>query len=121
MMSERDVVALVEGILKKITYKVGWKFRAQRNHAWDGVEVWISYLDKDATGKTPGENYLNLRVAISMHELSHMRHPEKYLMHRIFEGIRTAEMHEIDEWLKYDGVHVNDPHPERKNEKIQTL
>jgi hypothetical protein len=118
MISEKYVMDLLQGILKKITYKEGWEFRAQRSPGWEAVEVSISYLNKDATGKTPGENYLALRIAIPMYELSHMSHPEKYLMHRIFEGIRQAEMHEIDEWLKFDGVHVNDPHPERKkNEK----
>jgi hypothetical protein len=32
----------------------------------------------------------------------------------IREQIKILEFHEIDEWFKYNGENVTDPHPERK-------
>lgn len=40
--------------------------------------------------------------------------------YELFEGIRNMELHEMDEWLRYEGKYVNDPHPELKREKIKT-
>lgn len=33
----------------------------------------------------------------------------------IYSGWKYLESHEIDEWLKFDGECVNDPHPELKH------
>jgi hypothetical protein len=32
--------------------------------------------------------------------------------------IRGAELHEMDEWFKFDGQCIADPHPEIKNEVL---
>lgn len=39
---------------------------------------------------------------------------EQIVQYFIARAIRDMELHEMDEWFKFDSTHVRDPHPERK-------
>lgn len=109
-----DPLVTVQGVIDKISYKPEWTFRCGLSPVSDDIEVRMTFNAKDSTGKRIGYDPVILSIRISYEIILRAKNAEEYVKETIFHSIRTMEMHEIDEWLKYNGVHVNDPHPERK-------
>lgn len=42
-------------------------------------------------------------------ELDHL-HDEQYVIAKVYEAIKTLQLHEIDEWLRFDGHRLTEPH-----------
>ena len=60
----------------------------------------------DATGANEGLDPLAMRSVVYRFE------DEADFRRRVYRAVKALELHELDEWLKVEGKHVNDPHPE---------
>lgn len=88
MASKKESVALV-------TYKPGWKFSATEEH------LVIEHDVADSRGGQP----MHLTFRFPWDE--GWKH---YTVDYVWDCIRRAEMHEMAEWFRVDGVMTHDPH-----------
>lgn len=115
-----DQLQRVQGILKHVTYKPGWKIEAVRmdsyapsayGYGWNRVYLRVSMNTTDiGNGKSVLINRFN---SLMDYDIEHLGDDQiiKYFIHR---AIWEMEEHEYHEWFKLDGVCVFDPHPELK-------
>jgi hypothetical protein len=115
----RDGMSLeeIKEVVSRVTYKPGWKLTAETSpnyfefrHRGRGVFLRLvgtcHNLEKNSMELTP-----------TLHSSKYVERPimdHKELMHLIREMYREMELHEMNEWLKFDRVCVVDPHPELK-------
>lgn len=100
----------VQPTLRRITYKAKVWFDVERSLATDNLIFRMLARRPDA------REYSGPEIDIVIHKSV----PEKHIKdwdQRILIGfvgamIRESEMHEIDEWFKFDGENVKEPHPE---------
>lgn len=113
----------VRNLLKKVTYKPGWRFDARTepvlnydpHYFYQEVQVFVSCLVPDTeTGK---DTKLVVHRRFSNCTLRDMK-DSQIISYCISSLIREAEMHEMDEWFKFDGSHVVEPHPENNSKKV---
>lgn len=105
--------AELEALLARITYKPGT--RCDIGPAYDYVLIRITHSVLDACNAAdptpiPVANHLRLD------SLEHLT--ERHVLQFIESAYRSFEQHEVDEWLKLDGKHINDPHPELKMGRV---
>lgn len=120
-----DQLERVRGIVKKITYKPGWRFNvASRYFDYQPTRPWdIDRVIITITAPMPNLNGDGTTVdvisqkQIECLQLERMK-DEDILDYWITHCILDLEKHEMDEWLKFDGFHVREPHPENKSEKV---
>lgn len=110
-------------VIDRITYKPGWKIEIVKSSANVGIRAGY-----EITG------YAMVRVAMPVHHLSipnsmdTIYFSQSYAFYQldrmsigdivkaIVEYLFTkCELHEMNEWLKFDGFHITEPHPEMKN------
>lgn len=95
-------------LLERVTYKPGWTFACEQLN-YSTVSVCFVHSETDVlTGKVkPFASYM------TVYEPELARMDDRKMMEAIVcRLVKNAEMHEMDEWLKLDGEHVVDPHPE---------
>jgi len=93
----------IREIVKAITYKEGWVFQC-RDSMFDAVEVRVGVKVKDV--EAPDKEIV-LNQAMLVHE---GMEKERVLM-CVCQLVRELEIHEMDEWLKFEGQRINNPHP----------
>lgn len=105
----------VQNILNRIAYKPTWKLSASApaEVIWEAWYVTIHLYYEAPSVDDPGAI---AKLAISMKvykdELAKMLASKDFVNWIVVALIKRAELHEMDEWLKFDGAHVTDPHPE---------
>lgn len=98
----------VETLIKGISYKPGWKIECLRSSSY-GPYIDIRIMSgpvPDALGINSFAQPIQSRLLLSD------QLPAPFFLQEIFKAIRVLELHEMDEWLKYQGKWVRDPHPE---------
>lgn len=94
----------VRGLIASVTYKRGWSFTVEP-FGFDVAMIEIRFNARDANDQTK-ELQFSTRHPLA---LSHI--PSKRgLLNRLRSYILHIEMHELDEFLKVDGVAPFDPH-----------
>lgn len=94
-------------IIEGITYKIGTTVRIIRSYNTDIIQLGVGTIKPDVL--TFKENPLINTITITPEYLVQMT--EKDLIREIKYIIVRLELHEVDEWLKYKGVCVTNPHP----------
>lgn len=95
----------LEAAVKALTYKPGWSFQYDtRDYGHQGVTV-VAFIQDSANPEKAVKIYHDVRLL-----------PPQFLTREIFlieirKVIEQIEQHEIDEWLRCEGKHANDPHP----------
>jgi len=100
-------------LLSRITYKNGWKFETQIAYVgsgpWNGdVVLYISRPEPDATDPRK-TTMIAVAQSITKFEIDSMT--DRQVIEWIFRNVAEAEMHEVREWLKFDGATIENPHP----------
>ena len=118
-----DQLKRVQDILKRITYKPGWKIKASRLEDglrpsvvfvdWNRVTLVVTFKAPDIDDYTKTPILLSVIRSMSDFDLEHLS-DEQILDYFVRRAIWEAEDHEFKEWFKYDGICVFDPHPELK-------
>lgn len=109
----------LQWVIDGTTYKRGWKLwivREEKHYpprtgAWDVIQLIVSF---------EAENLDRAGQKITIHAMESFYGGEvkRMTVQHILEGVIRpvlikAEMHEMDEWLKFHEVCVRNPHPKR--------
>lgn len=97
-------------VISRIEYKPDWRIETYRDttyggHAFDSVLLRIKFKALDSVRKVEEAD-----VVIALDIKSYMFREPKDVVWFVKNAITEAEMHERDEWLRFDGVLVDDPH-----------
>jgi hypothetical protein len=101
----------VQDILKRLTYKPNWIITAHSSITpWERdnvvLTIGVRVMDVD-TGKP---TVIHESTVIESYFLPN---EDSGIVEIISGAIRHIEEHEFREWLKFDGICVRNPHPER--------
>lgn len=116
-----DQLERVRRILGKVTYKPGWLITAfdhrqmhpnkNESHSfYDMNRIYLRVLCMQPDTITGRNMEIVNHTSLSVFDLSNLK-DEQVVEYFITRAIREMELHEMDEWFKYDGTHVRDPHP----------
>lgn len=98
----------VSTIIKNFNYKTGFllRFRLFKNNSGYLIHLWASLpVEHSITGKKGKVNNVQYKALTNLTD-------EDKIVEIVKEIIVDMEMHEIDEFLKYKGNYVKNPHPE---------
>jgi hypothetical protein len=104
--------ALVGRVVERFSYKPHWNVaRISRRDAQIAVEIIHPEIDvNDWLSPKPKVGAIAAITVFSEFELDALLEEENYIRHRVVMSIRAAELHEMDEWLRFDGKRVKEPH-----------
>lgn len=94
-------------LCKRITYKPSFRMEVEQNR--DVVYVRLSMRVMDALNFDKTID-LTFAQALTTHQLEEM--PEGVILGILKNWIKEMEIHECREFLRLDGHHMEDPHPE---------
>lgn len=99
----------MQAVLTRLTYRPGWRFETYEDPS--GAVV-LRFGCWEPNSEKPGEEievvYTDTRPRA---EWQHWT--ERQLLTWIRDVVRTRLLHEMDEWLRLDGVPLREPHPEK--------
>lgn len=117
-----DQLQRVKRLLDKVTYKPGWTLNAGAIPAgeddpldtgdYGDIVLNVTMVADDAIWDRKKVTVYFQKI-IDMGALRRMD-DRKVLDYFIFGAIKELEEHECNEWFKFDGICVRDPHPEQK-------
>ena len=96
-------MAYVASVLERIAYKPGWKFHVEPCDSVPGW-MWLVAHSTEAESRGDGEREQWRTYVIAGHRTI----PE--VLASVRKAIQTWELHEADEWFRFDGKRVHDPH-----------
>lgn len=107
----------VRRVLERITYKPLWKITVSQAHVSDEYLFCLAYKAPDAMRAYRDAENVHNPYTWTKIITTYATHPanvrtEEEVLETVKSLIRQAEVHEQNEWLKIDGKHVTDPHPE---------
>lgn len=119
--TQHELLQEVRQFCARITYKPGWVLTVTapepRIH-----KPWHVVVNLDYTVPSIHNPYmmqpLTTGFSIAEHSLVEMLARGDFMNFIKVNLFRRAELHELDEWLKLDGVCVTEPHPELQNWKM---
>lgn len=109
-----ELLRKVEAILKEVTYKPGSYFKALREASDPCITVSLCCYVVDVTNPERTIPIVSIFKApeyflVKSGESGDL---EELILHQVKYLVKQLEMHEVDEFLKYKGKYVTDPHPE---------
>jgi hypothetical protein len=112
MMSLEELKAT----LVRVAYKPGWSFRLWESR-WEGVCMAIRFQAPNAYSSEddPGRN-----VGINVKTFVPPCPDENYFLAFLAYRLSRIELHEMREFLKVDGVCLDDPHAEGANDEFRS-
>jgi hypothetical protein len=113
----------VADVLERVTYKLGWSAHVGRANAdadcghLKPVDVVLRLEHDEWDANDWRKDYPHVaKVATRYFFFADDPPDEVGLSRTLRDLIRSAELHESDEWLRLDGIRIVDPHPELKRE-----
>ena len=113
-MRSRNVLAMCQQVVDSFSYKpwtepkieVEWDIHGQGIH----IVITMQRFDVNGEGKVPiiCEERWPVDFYLQCEDSAELFRNQLYRM------LQGAELHEIEEWLKFDGKHYRDPHPEHR-------
>lgn len=95
----------IQSAVRMISYKPGSRIRAFPGigpyDEYIGISIAVPSLERDS--HQPSFLYANCSISL-------FAATEQELLKVIREAIRTMELHEVDEWIKFKGERIFDPH-----------
>lgn len=108
-------LARLRMIVGQVTYKPGWEFRLDilyESSLHVSVVLRVTHREKDVGSDK--EVFLSLAIGFMFEEVQGIDDKE-FVERYVYRLIRDAELHELDEWLKFRGEHLHEPHPEEEH------
>lgn len=97
-------------LVERLSYKPNSHFIVRHDSSGDSVEVVVETKCDDATERSTTKVSVFMVATFNQDEL--LVFDERTAINRIRRAVIELEMHEVNEFLKLDGVHVVDPHPD---------
>lgn len=91
--------------LTRITYKPGWRFHLVHDNGYGGMVLHIVAFLPDATN--PKHPIIPVKLDARVTDTAKLS--EENFLAFVQRQIQKLELHEVDEWLKVDGVHYQPP------------
>lgn len=102
-----EIIKILRRASELVTYKPGCSFSVEEQD--DKIAIVMSRMAPDTRMPTEIATIRFTRII----DENEVNAGEKDFAERLFYNvIRDAEMHEVDEWFRFRGVCVHDPHPE---------
>jgi hypothetical protein len=102
----------IESHLRRFSYKPGWKFKV------DGITTGFPYTFISASYSAPDSADPTRTVPIfgTLPINEYIMESDEFTLHTfdklyLTDLIRHCDRHEVEEWLRYDGQRIVDPHP----------
>lgn len=113
----QNLLDAAQSLIDRITYKPEWKLRLTAeaksvNRPWQ-INVHLDYKVANLDGSYETVD-LTTCTTFTERSLIEVLVSGDFVRYIAMNLIRRAELHEIDEWFKLDGVCVTDPHPEHR-------
>jgi hypothetical protein len=103
-------VAEAQRIVEKLTYKPGWELQCYPDPGpAGGVILRFGKDEPDCELGGDAIRPLMLTAAFSASDLRQL--DEHAFLASIFDTVARRELHEVEEWLRYDGAPLKEPHP----------
>lgn len=101
----------VRRIVEKLTYKPGWVLECYPDEGPRGGVIFRFGKDELDSEINDGEatRALMLTTSLSRDELRPLGRDE--ILQFVFDTVAKRELHEIEEWLRFDGTPLKEPHP----------
>jgi hypothetical protein len=109
-----SLTGVLPDLLRKLTYKPGWRFWLRRVDWMLSSNTLLFEIRFQAQNSNNPEESLKFarEIVIPEHWLEFYSGDEQFWRHWLRAQIMDAEMHELDEWLRIDGIMMNNPHDE---------
>lgn len=106
-MTEKEVL----DIFSKIKYKedVTMHLVSQSDYGND-INLYLYRLVKDATGQNEYPIKITSRNSLCLRTIGSMT--ERAFIEWVYRCLFNFEVHEMDEWFKYNNIAIKDPHKE---------
>jgi hypothetical protein len=98
--------------LKKFTYKPGYKFSCWVDEGHDALVLNLVAPVPDSTTIDHKEVSIEWTQMVEFRKIYHL--PPDYLMDFVKQFFLGWERHEMQEWLRFEGVMLSDPHADRE-------
>lgn len=92
--------------LSRLSYKPTFKFHLRRAICTDHIELRITHLVDDVQNPDRQKIHVSACHIVPVGTLQSFDEFKAWIRSLIM----TLEIHELDEWLKFDGIQMNDPH-----------
>ena len=109
-----EAAQTLQEVIDSLTYKPGWRFWVKRRPT--AIPAWpddvILHMEFDAPDANDPEYQTIIgRDLLLPQGLAYIIDGAQAGIKRWVEhSIKSMEMHEVDEWLRFDGVRLKDPH-----------
>jgi hypothetical protein len=105
----REALSVMEHLVSRLSYKPNTKLSVMECSG-GSIVVRFFMCVPDITRRVSDGFGVNNMVAMEPEHI--LNQTEDHLIHVIQAMIVQTEMHEVDEWLRVEGVPVRDPHPD---------
>ena len=110
-----DALEIVKAIVSRIDYKPDFKIDVYGTY---DVSIRVIFKRPVPDSNNPSQVAPQIFSRDYTPELVlSMKDPYEYILRDLIHSIQQMEMHEMDEWLRVDGVRVREPHPELDTQK----
>lgn len=104
-------------VLKDFTYKPGFNFfiRSTQQYGYNyhqlSIEVPSNYDSTETYNEETSQRKTRLLFNVVINEVTlSMLYNDKDIIEFIRQSLRSWELHEMDEWIKYNGEQIYNPH-----------
>jgi len=103
----------LRSVAARMTFQPGWRIEVNRpiNEPWMAVVQVMANVPQVDDPSYP----INVAATTYYDGMTLEKLPDAMLVEMLSHCVQSVWMHEFDEWLKLDGEHVRDPHPELRS------
>jgi hypothetical protein len=113
-LANEAIAKLVGGIVGRIAYKKQWRAIVTRKSERRETIVELRHAEPNADEwDRPELTVAEVTMLVQLADVLVLKDGEHYVKHRIIGAIIASEMHELDEWLRFDGKRVKEPHGDK--------
>lgn len=109
----------INKILSRIKYKPGFKIKAMQAYYDIEIRFYQYGIPNALKPEEESSQPLISTMIITEECIDRVKNLESLIIERVRHQIITMELHEVDEWFKFDDVCVNNPHPEFKQSAVK--
>lgn len=103
----------INDFVNRFSYKPGWQFVLQ-DFRWDRMD---NLVRLDVSARVQDVMNPEKTILIGETVTFPMTEQEDIISYRLLALVNSMERHEIEEWLRFDGIPVRNPHPERLSDQ----
>lgn len=104
-------------VISRITYRPGWRLTAE-HEPLSGSLVFHSGAEEPDAEDPSGVGMISVVYTSSIPPAELAKLDLHGLLRYVFDAVAKRALHEVEEWLRYEGRPVYEPHPQRQHRGI---